>query len=174
MSDGFGLWILSMFTIIVAAAWVTGAFADGPDGNIERQVIENINDERERMGLSPLQQRNDLSEMASAQAKHMANNGYYNHTRPDGTSISDRYKERGLLPECRLDIKGTNEYYAGAENILESGREPDQADEFADHAYRLWNESASHREVMMLGSAEGIGFGYATDGDMTLAVLEFC
>jgi len=174
MSDGFGLWILSMFAIIVAATWLTGGFAQQPDVNIESQVIENINDERERMGLSPLQQRDDLSDMASAQAKHMATNGYYNHTRPDGTTIADRYKERGLLPECRLGIDGSRRYYAGAENILESAKDPAQGAEFADHAYRVWNESKPHRKVMMLDSAQSVGFGYAQSGGMTYAVLEFC
>ena len=46
----------------------------------------------------------------------MVKHDYLGHEESDGTTIEDRYRVRGLLPECPLPIEGSERHYAGAEN----------------------------------------------------------
>jgi uncharacterized protein YkwD len=151
----------------------------------ERLFLDILNEERERRGLQTLEQRNELTEMGRAHSRNMAEHDYLGHEEPDGTTIEDRYRERGLLEQCRLPTGGGS-YYAGAENaahyyvdqtVKTSKGELTVSIEqdLARGLYRSWMTSPPHRRAMLLGSADeaGLGLYIATDRKV-YASLELC
>ena len=87
---------------------------------VEQEFLTLLNQERQERGLQPVSQRDLLTEMGEEHSSVMAEEGSIGHVEPNGDNIEDRYRERGLLPECRLPIEGTDRYYAGAENAAQS------------------------------------------------------
>lgn len=161
--------------------------ASFPPADVEAAFIDRYNEMRDERGLVTVVQDNILHEMGQAHAENMAEHDYIGHVQPDGTTIEDRYRQRGLLSGCELDVPGTNEYYPGAENAAGAAvgpvthpgtdktfyvRDPDSLAEFLMSS---WMSSDGHREVMVLPSVREIGLGTAVrdDGEI-FAALEFC
>jgi len=123
--------------------------------------------------------------MGDKHSATMAAHGYIAHEFPDGTSIEDRYRDRGLLPECNLE-KRDGTYYPGTENVakthvhvdLISEHEPDYIDserDLAQHLFEMWMGSDGHREAMLVYSADEAGLGLnITRDDEVYAALELC
>lgn len=118
----------------------------------------------------------------------MAEHDYVGHVEPDtGMSIADRYRKRGLLPRCELEVPGTSEYYAGAENaagatvgrVTHPGTETTftitDSDSLAVFLLSAWVNSDGHRAVMALPAVNVVGLGVAvrSDGEI-FAALECC
>jgi len=131
-----------------------------------------------------VERRDALSAMGQAHAANMATHEYVGHVEPDGTTIEDRFRERGL--DCRLPIPGSDRYYPGAENAAgaREGRvtHPNTdktftiatADDLARYLLDTWLQSPPHRKVMLLPAVSAIGLGVAQSGDDIYAALEFC
>lgn len=160
---------------------------DGYDeDNVRETFLSYLNEERADRGLQTLSLREELTEMGEAHAANMAEHDYIGHEWPDGTTIQDRYSERGLLPECRLDIEGTNQYYAGAENAAgawfdrrfeSSGGSYYVTDEeeLGQVLFSIWMNSQLHREAMLVHSASEMGLGInITEDGKVYAALELC
>jgi len=156
---------------------------------VEREFIELLNAERQSRGLQTLTHRTVLTEMGRAHSENMARNNYIGHIEPNGDTIEDRYRDRGLLPECELSIDGTRQYYAGAENAAKTHiGTPVLYDWAADGTYTIeseselayalfqgWMHSEGHREAMLVASADQAGLGISiTDDDEVYASLELC
>jgi YD repeat-containing protein len=125
--------------------------------------------------------------MGQSHAENMAANGYMGHVQPDGDTIEYRYDARGLLPECRLPIRGSNRFYPGAENAYQGHVDTTIEREYAADTYvgseqelarvmfDSWMNSPPHREAMLLASADQMGLGVAITGDdRVYAALELC
>jgi len=160
---------------------------DRIDDTLVRQVfLSYLNAERSSRGLGNLTMRPELTVMGEAQAANMATHEYVGHVQPDGTTIRDRYEARGLLPECRLEQRGTDRYYPGAENaaqtwINRSVRTDDGLDYIGDEydlgeeLFEMWLNSPSHREAMLVYSADEMGLGIeVTASGKVYAALELC
>jgi len=153
---------------------------------VEQTFLELLNTERQSRDLQTLSIREELTEMGESHADNMAEHSYMGHVQPDGTTISDRYRERGLLPECRLPIKGTDRYYAGAENAAYtylytriSGSNPvdyiNSEEDLGRHLFHMWMNSKPHREAMLVYSADEMGLGFeVTEDSKVYAALELC
>lgn len=196
--------VLLRLTILVAIvmflALAVGAGGAGPaaefsnsvDDNdrfnqesIENQFIGHLNEERRARGLQPVEQRDELTELGNAHTQDMVSREFYSHTNPDGQSISDRYKNHGLLPECRLEASN-GEYYLGAENLYEvdvdapiqhRGDRIRLSDEsvIARFLFEGWMDSPGHRDAMLVHSASEAGLGISISEDGTFyAALELC
>ena len=164
--------------------------AEGYDLNeTEDLFIQYLNKERSNRGLQNVSERTVLTEMGRAHSRDMAENGYFAHEEPDGDTIEDRYRQRSLLPECRLPIADTDRYYPGAENIAKThvGEEViadwaeggsytvDNERELAKALVQTWMHSQEHREAMLVNSADQAGLGvYITDDGAVYASLELC
>jgi len=155
---------------------------------VELEFISLLNQERESRGLQEVSQRDVLSELGQSHAQVMANIDELTHTQPDGTTIEDRYQQRGLLPECELPIQGTERFYPGAENAYQGyiDTQVSQADggvitvhdeqSLAKAMFESWMSSKPHREAMLVYSADQAGLGVArVEGtDKIYAALELC
>jgi uncharacterized protein YkwD len=181
-----------------AGAWHTGALervaspsatdsgADVTDtAAVNAAFLERFNAMRDERGLDTVTESDTLVDMATEHAANMAEHDYVGHEQPDGTTIEDRYRERGLLPECRLP-DGDGRYYPGAENAAGAavGRfttpgsgetfRVDDAESLTAFLIDSWMGSPPHRRVMILPAVETIGLGVARSGDDLYAALELC
>lgn len=155
------------------------------DELVERYFIMFLNRERAERGLQNVSERAILAEMGEAHSEHMIANDYFDHTQPDGTTVEDRYRERGLLPECRIPTEDGG-YYPGAENLAKTHVETnvvtddgetvylDSERDLAKHLVSMWMNSRGHRKAMLVHSADEAGLGLAFDGDAVYASLELC
>lgn len=156
---------------------------------VEMRFITYLNEERSRRGLQNVSQRTVLTEMGENHSRDMAKHDYFAHVEPDGDSIEDRYRDRELLPECRLPIQGTDRYYPGAENILKAQVDAsvraqwaedgeyyvNSEDDLAWLIFQEWMHSEPHREAMLVSSADEAGLGLnVTESDEVYASLELC
>ena len=147
---------------------------------------EGLNKERTERGLQPVTRREVLWKMGDQHAANMAEHDYIGHRWPDGTTIEDRYQQRGLLPECRLPLSGSDKYYAGAENAAGAWiglefRVDDETyyatteEELGEALVEIWMNSDGHRRAMLVESADEMGLGlYIKDSGEVYAALELC
>jgi uncharacterized protein YkwD len=154
---------------------------------VREAFMQRLNEARQERGLQTLSERAVLVEMGNQQAADMAENNYIGHEDSQGRTIEDRYRARGLLPECKLETTG-NQFYPGAENAAESYIwqdlirwwddkivSIDSEERLAEHLFNSWMNSSGHRKVMLLNSADEAGLGLAiTDSNNVYAALEFC
>lgn len=155
----------------------------------ETLFIQFLNQERSSRGLQNVSNRPVLTEMGQAHSKNMAEKDYFAHEEPDGDTIEDRYDQRGLLPECRLPISGTDRFYPGAENIAQTHVDSQVRAEWADRGsysinterdlawaiFQMWMHSPPHRKAMLVASADEAGLGlYIRDDGNVYASLELC
>lgn len=152
---------------------------------IERYFIMFLNQERSSRGLQNVSERAVLAKMGESHSQNMIRHDYFDHVQPDGTTAEDRYRERGLLPECELPTKEGG-YYAGAENLAKTHVNTNvvmdngstvyitSERELAKQLFLQWMNSKGHREAMLVYSADEAGLGLAFDDDTVYASLELC
>lgn len=176
-------------TVLQQTQTPTATFQSSYDpAAVEDHFIELWNEEREERGLQPISQREDLTKMGESHSAVMAREGEISHIEPDGTTIEDRYRDRNLLPECRLDIPSSAEYYNGAENaaqtwidrrvrISETGTTTyiSSEEDLAAALFEIWMNSPPHRRPMLLPATDEAGLGLNfTDSGAVYASLEMC
>jgi hypothetical protein len=119
-------------------------------------VVQLTNAERADLGESTLRRSAVLDEAARLKAQHMANNEYFSHYAPDGTS-----------PWYWFDKAGYNYAHAG-ENLAIHFTD---SDEVVD----AWMDSPTHRANIVSGKFTEIGVGTAKgtfDGYETVYVVQ--
>lgn len=155
--------------------------------SVEEAFRNDFNAMRREQNLQVATIDSRLSNMGQAHAENMAEHDYIGHEQPDGTTIEDRYQERGLLGECRLPVPGDSRYYPGAENaagaamgqVTHPGTDKFfnvQTDaDLAEFLMSSWMSSDGHRRVMTLPAVRRIGLGVAARSEEQIyAALEFC
>jgi len=111
----------------------------------ESQLIDLINAERTRRGLSALRMNPVLMQVAEAHSQDMVNRNFFDHTNPDGQDPGDRLDEAGYA------------WWAYGENIG-GGYTTPQA------MFTGWMNSQGHRDNMLYSDFTEIGIGYVTGG----------
>lgn len=153
---------------------------------VREAFLSQLNEERSDRGLQQLSLSSELTAMGETHAANMAEHDYIGHEWPDGTTIQDRYRDRGLLPECRLPIRGSNQYYPGAENA--AGAYVNRRFHSSGGAYYvtseaelgqalvdIWMNSPPHQRAMLVYSADEVGLGLnITESGKAYAALELC
>jgi len=167
---------------------------NGPDSSTSkinktavRAVFQaRLNGERADRGRQRVNLRPELRNMGNEHAANMAKHGYIGHEWPDGTTIEDRYEQRGLLPECQLEMSGSDRYYPGAENAAGGwiGLEftvdsktyyPTTEEELGEAFFQIWMNSDPHRRAMLVPSADEMGLGlHIQRNGRVYAALELC
>lgn len=66
------------------------------DQNAEMTMLQLVNSERQKMGLSKLTMNESLRSLARDYAKDMFARGYFSHYNPEGESPFDRMKQRNI------------------------------------------------------------------------------
>lgn len=129
--------------------WLVGAV-------LPSTVVQLTNEERSDVAASPLRRSSILDQAASLKAQHMAQNGYFAHFAPDGTS-----------PWFWFDTAGYSYAHAG-ENLAVHFTDSDEVVE-------AWMNSPTHRANIVDRKFTEIGVGTARgtfQGHRTVYVVQ--
>jgi len=110
----------------------------------EKQVVDLVNAERAKNGLSALTLDSSVSNVARTKSKDMATNNYFSHTSPTYGGAGDMLKQFGI------------KYTAYGENIASGQKTPQEV-------VTAWMNSSGHRANILASDFTKIGVGYATD-----------
>ncbi len=112
-----------------------------PEQNLsyEQQVVNLVNAERAKEGLSPLTLNNKVAAAAQVRAKEIVSS--FSHTRPDGSSFTTAIKEQNVS------------YRRAGENIAWGQKSPEAV-------VKAWMNSEGHRSNIMNANFTSIGVGY--------------
>ncbi len=115
---------------------------DSPTISVIQQVLDIVNSERGRAGLSPLRLHSQLTAAAQAHSNDMARHNFMSHTGSDGSSPFDRIKRHGY------------NFRQAAENVASGYSSPQDV-------MRGWMNSNGHRANILNPNYRDIGIGYA-------------
>lgn len=104
-----------------------------------QRVVELVNEERAKAGLSPVTLQKDVTKAAQVRATEIVQS--FSHTRPNGSSFSTALQEAGVS------------YRGSGENIAWGQKTPEQVMEG-------WMNSAGHRTNILNAKYTSIGVGY--------------
>ena len=111
-----------------------------------KEVVELVNAERAKEGLSPLSIDTNVQAAAMVRAKECEER--FSHTRPDGTSFATALKEQNVS------------YKRAGENIAWGQRSPKEV-------MKAWMNSSGHRANIMNPNFTTIGVGYYENANGT-------
>lgn len=115
---------------------------DTPEDNTNKsyvqQVIDLVNEERAKAGLSPLTESSAVSRAAYTRSQEITRN--FSHTRPDGTSFSTVLRQNGVS------------FTSSGENIAYGQRTPAEV-------INTWMNSSGHRANILNSNYTTIGVG---------------
>ncbi len=112
---------------------------EGEELSFARQVVQLVNEERAKNGLSPLTIHTGAERAAQVRAQEIQSS--FSHTRPNGSSFSTALTEAGVS------------YSRSGENIAYGQRTPAQVMD-------AWMNSSGHRANILNSSFSQIGVGY--------------
>lgn len=87
------------------------------DPNLERQMINLVNQERLSRGLSALEYDPKLQEIARSHSADMFKRGYFSHYSPEGKTVADRADQAGI----KYLVIGENLAYAPSLEVAHNG-----------------------------------------------------
>lgn len=148
VSESFGAivdWEESTLTVVIT----TGESGNNSGGSSESQpssdyayrVLELVNAERAKQGLSALQWHDGLANVAYAHSKDMHDRQFFSHNNPDGKTPFDRIMAYGLS------------YRRAAENIAAGQKTPEEV-------MQGWMNSSGHRANILDPNLTSLGVGY--------------
>ena len=114
--------------------------------NYVQQVIDLVNEERAKAGLSPLMEAQNVAEAAGVRAEEISRS--FSHTRPDGSSFSTALTQSGAA------------YRGAGENIAYGQRTPEEV-------MKSWMNSQGHRANILNADYTAIGVGYYQNSNGT-------
>lgn len=106
-----------------------------------QQVLDLVNQERNKAGLNPLSMNNGLNKVAMAKAQDMYNNNFFDHQSPTYGSPFDMMKSFGIT------------YNTAGENIAKGQTSPMEV-------MSQWMNSSGHRANILNSSFTQIGIAY--------------
>jgi uncharacterized YkwD family protein len=130
------------------AAVVSPNTAVSANLSYEQKVVQLVNVERQKAGLQPLKLDSEISNVARAKSKDMANNNYFAHQSPTYGSAGDMLTKFGIR------------WSAWGENIASGQRTPESV-------VTAWMNSEGHRANIMSPNFSRIGVGYVTNSGGT-------
>jgi uncharacterized protein YkwD len=116
-------------------------------------LLKRLNDIRATNGLPPLDLNDDLSRVAQAHSKYMAENGI-THLGADGSRVSERLTEAG--------------YGAGHPGEVIYG-----GDVTVDDAWTFWTTDPAHLQTLLDPVNTVVGIGIYKQGDLTYYTYDF-
>jgi len=114
----------------------------------EQKVVELVNVERQKAGLSSLTLDTAISNIARMKSKDMATNNYFAHQSPTYGSAGDMLTKYGI------------KWSAWGENIASGQRTPQEV-------VTAWMNSPGHKANIMSTNFSKIGVGYAVNSNGT-------
>lgn len=114
----------------------------------EQKVVELVNVERQKAGLSALKLDSSMSNIARMKSKDMADNNYFAHQSPTYGSAGDMLSKYGI------------KWSAWGENIASGQKTPEAV-------VTAWMNSPGHKANIMSTNFSRIGVGYVTNSNGT-------
>ncbi|WP_230374114.1 CAP domain-containing protein [Pontivivens ytuae] len=119
--------------------------------DLERQMLDLVNEERTSRGLDPLELEQNLNEASEDHSAWMLDANVFSHTGTAGSSAGERMEDAGF------DFSGS---YAWAENIAyRSVSNPDQYDETVVLLHEALMDSPGHRANILNPDLDYLGVG---------------
>jgi len=115
----------------------------------QQQVLDLVNAERTKRGLSPLTLDSNLSSVATKKSQDMATKNYFSHTSPTYGSPFDMMNKFGIS------------YRSAGENIAKGQRTPQEV-------VTAWMNSEGHRKNILSSDFTKLGVGIAKDSNGTI------
>jgi uncharacterized protein YkwD len=119
----------------------------------ELQLVNYINTERAKQGLTALKANNPLADVARAHSQDMADKDYFEHYNLKGQSPFDRMRNAGIS------------FRAGGENIAINVSVP--------AAHKAFMNSPGHRANVLSADYTEVGVGIIHDGSRIYVAEEF-
>jgi uncharacterized protein YkwD len=153
--------ILAFFLIISAVAVVRAQVASANDGSsatpagvaAEQQLIDLVNQERQRQGLAELTHEPKLTEAAREHAQRMADRGSLSHQFPGEPALRDRI--------ARTDLR----FKAVAENVGYANS--------VERVHSTFMRSPGHRANILDPDYNAVGIGVVRRGDYLYVAQNF-
>jgi len=114
------------------------------NNKLEKEVVALVNQERAKLGLAPLKDNSQLSNVARTKSEDMVANNYFSHTSPTYGSPFDMMKKFGIT------------YNAAGENIA-------MGQPTAASVMTAWMNSPGHKANILSANFTEIGVGVAKD-----------
>ena len=114
----------------------------------QQQVLDLVNAERTKRGISALTLDSNLSSVATKKSQDMVNKNYFDHTSPTYGSPFDMMKQFGIS------------YRTAAENIAKGQKTPQEV-------VTAWMNSEGHRKNILNPNFTNLGVGIAKDSKGT-------
>ncbi|MCG4586576.1 CAP domain-containing protein, partial [Anaerosalibacter bizertensis] len=114
----------------------------------ELKVVELVNIERKKAGLSPLSYNEELSKVARIKSQDMADKNYFSHNSPTYKDPFTMMKNFGI------------KYGQAGENIAKGYLS-------AESVMNGWMNSSGHRANILNSNFKKIGVGYVNKGGTT-------
>ncbi len=130
---------------------------------VEGLVVQLTNRARQANGLAPLNQDDELSNVAQSYSDDMLVRQFFDHTTPDGVSFDERISKH--YPHW-VYLVGENIWYA-------SGRFTWNPQKLAQEIVDDWMSSPGHRENLLDPRFTHLGVGVSARGDTIRATQEF-
>ena len=115
----------------------------------QQQVLDLVNTERTKRGLSPLTLDSNLSSVATKKSQDMASKHYFSHTSPTYGSPFDMMEQFGIS------------YRSAGENIAKGQKTPQEV-------VTAWMNSEGHRKNILSSNFTKLGVGIAKDSNGTI------
>lgn len=114
----------------------------------QQQVLDLVNAERAKRGISALTLDSSLSSIATKKSQDMVNKNYFDHTSPTYGSPFDMMKQFGIS------------YRTAGENIAKGQKTPQEV-------VAAWMNSEGHRKNILNPNFTNLGVGIAKDSNKT-------
>ena len=114
----------------------------------QQQVLDLVNAERAKRGISALTLDSSLSSVATKKSQDMVNKNYFDHTSPTYGSPFDMMKQFGIS------------YRTAGENIAKGQKTPQEV-------VAAWMNSEGHRKNILNPNFTNLGVGIAKDSNKT-------
>ncbi|WP_299997176.1 immunoglobulin-like domain-containing protein [uncultured Clostridium sp.] len=167
-TDADGLTATKKVTVVVKEVKPQGMLATSQEfyNIVVNEMDRLVNQHRANNGVKALEIRSIARECAREKAKHMADNGYFDHTWNGLHMWEMNSKYEGS------NICGENIYMGSIDLSKEYTK--DEAKAFALRIFNKWKESTGHNNMMLDSWNNAYGFGFVITSDGTVyAVQEF-
>jgi hypothetical protein len=129
---------IAVFAVVFSLAFSLVALANEPLGITKEEVIQMVNDSREKEGVKVLAENEKLSQAAAAKAEDMLKENYFAHNSPSGKT-----------PWFWIEQAGYDYHYAG-ENLAMDFKN-------ADEQHSAWMKSPTHKKNILNKDFQEIG-----------------
>ena len=133
------------YDLIYPGQKITIPGKDSATSSYEAEVVRLVNLERQKNGLSPLEEDWQLSRVARYKSQDMKDKGYFSHTSPTYGSPFQMMKSFGIS------------YRSAGENIARGQATPSAV-------VNAWMNSSGHRANILNKNFTHIGVGYVSGG----------